>query len=454
MFLFPFIYTTFFGISLISVLKARVDKSLLFFIFGLPIYITTLSVTHMYGLGAFVPMMQWFKEIIILLAFTTVLFSMKKKPRLSRLDKIIILYFAYVVLYIFVPFGGVDFKEKLVALKSLAFFPIIYFTGRFTDITKINLNKYFRYICLVSFPAAVVVLWERVTYTHFQTLTGYADYMLHFYGQEPAGNHGLSWTFEAENDGPKRFASIFANPLDHAAGTLTIISAVLALITSETKKVLTNRFLVATFCCSAASIFFALSRASFASYFIIIYLYAYVTNRKAWLHTFHFLALIAVLIVLYFITGDFYEFIIATLNFTNSSSVYHILQWLEGIETIMLHPLGIGLGNSGAVAGMQGNNVGGESQLIIISVQCGLIALVLFITIYYHIVRNALRITRTSTGKLRRLAIFVLLLSSGMIIPFITAEAMSYVYVIYVLWFFAGMMSNMQDSPPDVLQNI
>lgn len=452
MFLFPVIYISVFAIAAFDLLRSKPDRSLVFFIFGLPIYITTLSVTFMYGFGFLVPIMQWFKEIALGLAFVIVLLSLKHKPKLHLLDKVMLVYFSYIALYVLLPLGDVSVKEKLLSLKSLAFFPFIYFTGRLIEPKRVNLNRYFQYICLVALPAAAVVVWEKVTYTHFQTMTGYADYMRYFFDQEPTGNNGLTWTFEAANNGPKRFASIFANPLDHAAGTLTFVCAILALITTDTKKIRVTKFLLIAFVCSLCSIMFALSRASFASYFIIIYLYAYITNRRSWLAVFHYGALAIVLLFLVFMSGDMYEFIIETLNFTNSSSLYHILQWMEGIQAVAAHPLGMGLGATGNFASMQGNNIGGESQLIIIAVQCGLIALGLFLAIYFFLIRTALRMAKGATGKPKRIALFVLLLASGMIIPYITAEAMTYVYVGYILWFFAGLMINIRSrqtaTPP------
>ena len=444
MFLFPIIYIVFFAIAVFHLLKSKVDGALLFIIFGLPIYITTLSITFMYGFPFLVPILQSFKEVIMLLTFLTVFLSLKKRPRLYFIDIIILVYLFYIICYTVIPLGGFSFKERLIALKSISFFPLIYFSGRLIDPKKVNLNKHFQYICIIAIPAAVVVLWEAITYTHFQTFTGYADYMFYYFNQEPSGHHGLNWTFEAENDGPKRFASIFANPLDHAAATLTVICAILSLITTETKKVKMNRFILIVFICTLASIAFALSRASFASYFLILYMYAYITNRRKWIQYFYFGAAAVIVLILTFLSGEFYEFIIGTLNFTNSSSVYHIIQWLEGIQSIAANPLGLGLGTSGRIAAMLGSNVGGENQLIIIGVQAGLIALLLYLFIYIYLLRTAFKMSRERKGKAKKIGIFILLLKLGMIIPFLTAEAESYVYVSYITWFFAGLMINIK----------
>lgn len=270
--------------------------------------------------------------------------------------------------------------------------------------------------------------------------------MFYFFNQDPSGHHGLNWTFEAENDGPKRFASFFANPLDHAAGTLVTISAILAIITSTNDTIKLNKFILVVFICSLCSIVFALSRASFVSYFIIIYAYAYITKRKKWLKIFYILVSLAVVFGLFFLNQELYEFLIGTLNFTNSSSAYHVMQWLEGIEAIISNPLGLGLGSSGRVAGMQGTNVGGENQLIIIGVQAGIVALILYVSIYFSIARIAFKMALTYKGRAKKVAIFILLLKVGMIIPFLTAEVESYLYIGYITSFFSGIMINLKTN--------
>lgn len=449
MFLFPIIYILAFAIAVYHLLQSKVSGALIFIIFGLPIYITSLSVTFMYGLPFLVPVMQAFKETVILLAFIVAIASLKQKPRLHLADKLVLIYFGCVLIYTFLPLGSFSLKERLIALKSISFFPFIYFTGRLVNPRQVNLNRYFQYICLIAVPAAAIVLWEAATYTHFQLFTGYADYMQYFFQIEPSGHHGLNWTFEAENDGPKRFASIFANPLDHAAGTLTVVAAILALITTHTKKIKGNRLLLLAFICTLASIVFALSRASFVSYFIMIYAYAFVTGRKEWIRYFHYGAAFVAAMFFLFMSGEIYDFIIATLNFTNSSSIYHILQWLEGIQALIAHPLGLGMGSAGRIGAMQGVNVGGENQLLIVGVQAGIITLGLFTYIYILLIRVAVKMTRERKGKARRVAIFVLLLKLGMIIPFLTAEAESYVYVSYLTWFFSGLMINIKCSTND-----
>jgi len=444
MFIFPVIYLLLFAIATTRIIKGKPEAALLFIQFALPIYITTLSVATLYDLKGWVPYLQACKEIIILLTLITVVVSLKKKPTLCTTDWLLIAYVAWIALYVLFPIGEYGFKDKLIAMKNMAFFAFIYFTGRFFDLKRILLSKYFQYACLLAIPAAILVIWEYVTYTHFQTFTGYADYLFYFLGQEPSGNHGLNWTFEAENNGPKRFASFFANPLDHAAGTLVGISAILALATTNTKKIQWSNFLMIAFIASLCSIIFALSRASFASYIFIIYAYAYITKRKQWLTYIHYGGIVLVAVALYLINDDLYQFIIGTLNFTNSSSAYHILQWLEGIEAVLKNPMGYGLGAAGRISGLVGENIGGENQLLIIAVQTGIIAMLLYVAIYVSVTKIALQMAVKEKGRAKKIGIFIALLKLGMIIPILTAEAESYLYIGYVIAFFSGIMINIK----------
>lgn len=444
MFVFPIIYLLLFSLAITRIIRGKPESALLFIIFGLPIYITTLSIATLYELKNWVPFLQSCKEIVVLLTLITVLFTLKRKPKLYLIDWLFIAYLSWICLYVILPIGEYGLKDKMIAMKNMAFFCAIYFTGRFFDLRSINFSKYFHYMCLLAIPASLLVLWEAFTYTHFQTFTGYSDYLFQFLGQEPSGHHGLTWTFEAENDGPKRFASFFANPLDHAAGTLVSIGAILALGTTNTQKVKVSNFLLIAFIASLCSIVFALSRASFASYIFIIYAYAYITKRKQWLTYIHYGGLLIVAIALTIISDDIYQFIIGTLNFTNSSSVYHILQWVEGIEAIFKNPFGYGMGSAGRISGFAGENIGGENQLIIIAVQAGIVAMALYVAIYIVLTKTALQMARQRKGRARKVGIFIALLKLGMIIPLLTAEAESYLYIGYVTAFFSGIMINIK----------
>jgi hypothetical protein len=208
-----------------------------------------------------------------------------------------------------------------------------------------------------------------------------------------------------------------------------------------------NQLGVAAMVVSLLSIVLAISRASMVSYFLVFYVFAIISQKKYWLKLFHYGMIGLTLLVLFYLKGDIYELIITTINFSDNSSAYHVLQWLEGIEAIASHPLGLGLGMSGRVSGAVGDNIGGENQLIIIGVQAGLIAVLIYLTIYYLIIKLCIEQFKKHQGKIKKLALCLLLVKIGLFIPTLTANVESYIYIAYLSWFCAGLLNSMSKYP-------
>lgn len=450
MFLFPCIYIISFLVSLYQVIRRKTGDLLLFFVFGLPIYITSLSIVFKYGFSSFIPMLQSFKEILIICSLGILLFERKKKIELHLLDWLMLSFLSLSTIYLLLPLGDYSFLEKLLAFKSLSFFPFIYFTGRLMDPQTVNLNKYFHYICLVAILAAIVLVGEVIMDQHLQVFTGYADFNYYFFGQEASGNYGLSWTFETAN-GIKRFASFFGGPLELGANTLFTISIIAALATTDNNKIRPDWFVIIAFIMTLISIIFAFSRASFASYFIILYIYSQITRKKYWLKLFHYGAIVVTVFVLLWLRGDIYDLIMSTIDFSDSSSAYHVFQWLEGMDAIGSHPLGLGLGMAGRVSIETSSNIGGENQLIIIGVQTGIFAVLIYILLYIYTIRTCIKSFRESIGKQRKLSLVLLLVKVGLIIPVLTANVESYIYIAYITWFCTGLLISMVKSSKENL---
>ena len=422
---------------------------LIFLVFGLPIYINTMSVSFAAGLGKAIPFLQSFKELLVVISCVLISFSVHqyKKIKLHFIDKLMIFFFLYTLAYLFIPVGSYSFFFKLIALKNISFFPLLYFIGRFVNFKLLPLNKIYSFILVVMVLAFVVALFEKITYTHLHSITGYADYNLKFFDTDPTGKYGLSWTFETES-GLKRFGSIFSNPLEFAAAIIVALAVALAMITHKQDK-LNIQFeslhvlaLVGTF----LSILFAASRASFVSYFLVIYIYAWITNMKKALLYFHIAAVVAVIVFMYFVEGSLYEYVINTITFTNTSSLGHVVEWLNGIDAITTSPLGLGLGESGRVANASGDNIGGENQLIIIGVQAGVIAMFTYLTIYIALIVMAIKNLKKEKGQFYTIALITVLLKVGLIIPMFTANIDAYIYVSYLTWFLAGLLVNFNQS--------
>ena len=457
MFLFPLAYLVSFFYAVSQMFKKQIEGFLIFVIVGLPIYINAMSVSFMYGFSRWIPLLQSFKELAVLGACLLVATQIKEKPVLHVIDKLIIGFFVYTLLYVIVPIGSYTIMAKLMALKNLSFFCLLYFVGRFCDKDQVNINKLFSFIVIVMLVATFVVFGERVLNQHLHSFTGFSDYNFYFFNTEASGNYGLLWTFETESSA-KRFGSIFSNPLEFASAVVLSLGILLALISSKNNSnqntlVQTNPSslekigLIASFIC----IVLALSRAAFISYFLVIYIYGWIIGNKKIIHFFHIAAAIVVLYVIYILEGDLYDFIMNTITFQNESSLGHVLEWLDGINAMALQPWGLGLGESGRVSMTNQNNTGGENQFIIIGVQVGVLAMALYIYIYFKLIKTGLQQLKVTAGKEWKIMLAIVLIKVGMFIPMFTAYIDSYIYFSYFSWFLSGLMINHIQNRQEVI---
>lgn len=456
MFLFPIIYIISFVYAITLLLKKEIKGFYIFIAIGLPVYINALSVTYLYGFEKAIPVMQAFKEISLVFAFFLVILQFKKRPKLILIDKLILLFFIYSLLYLFLPIGEYNFFNRLIAFKALSVFPVIYFTGRFCKIDNINIDQFFSYICAVIIAAAFVLLFEVIPYQHLHTHTGLTNFMVHFYNAQAGGSYGLLYSFETES-GLKRFGSIFSSPLELSAASILTLSILLGLITSKSNRIKFTNFYILTFFATLFCVLFAVSRAAFVNYFLLIYCYAHITHNKQIIKYFHYFVLLIGIYFAFFLKGNLYDDIVATLSFENSSSIGHVLEWINGINAMITHPFGMGLGASGRVSMETNDNIGGESQLIIIGVQVGVAMIIVYIWSYALLIKTGLQSLKTASGKKKKLILATVLLKIGFIIPLITSYFDSFIYITFASYFLSGLMINMivtDAEPPKEYQPV
>jgi len=445
MFIFPLVYITSFILAVRGILKDNRQDILTFLIFGLSIYTTAMSVTFMLGLKSVIPFFQYFKEILVLGVLILNIISLRHRPRLHLIDYALLAFLAYTFLYAILPIGEQNFVNRLIAFKSTSFYILLYFVGRLFNPKDVYINKHFKYLVILAIAAGAVVLIEVLMNQQLQTMTGYADYTYYFFNFEPSGSFGLSTTFESDG-GYRRFASFFANPLEHAAATLIALAVIAALYTRDDNKFKPDSTGLCALGASLISIIFALSRAPMASYFLIVYVYALITKKKYITQTIHAGIGIAALYVIYLLTrfennySGLIAVAISTLDFSNPSSVGHVIEWVSGVTAMIEKPLGLGLGSSGRVGGTLGETTGGENQFIIIGVQAGIIALFLYLAVYIMIFKVCIKWLPKLKGKERKVCMAVLLIKVGFLIPSLTSEIESSSYISYIEWFFTGLL--------------
>ncbi len=448
LFIFPLIFITSFIIACKEILNGRTSGILTFLIFGLSIYTTSMSVAFMLGLKSFIPFMQGFKELLVFSVLILNIAQLKHRPRFHLIDYLTFAFLLYIIIYAILPIGEQNFIGRLIALKSNSFYIVVYFTGRLIDPKTIYINKYFNYIILLTIAAGAVLLVEVAAQSPLQFHSGYFDYSYYFFNLDADGPYGLMVTFNPST-GYTRFASFFTSPLEHAGATLLALAVIAGLYTRDDNKFNIDGNGMLALGATLLSIVFALSRAPLASYCIVIYVYAVITKRKFIVNSIRAAFVLGTIYVIYLFIqfennhSGIIEVFLNTIDFSDPSSTGHLLAWVEGIISIIQHPFGLGLGSSGRVGASLNQNIGGENQLIIIGVQAGLIALILYLLIFVMFVKISYKWLPLLKGKERKVCMTVFLIKVGFLISTLTSEIESSTYLSYMNWFLSGLLINM-----------
>ena len=128
------------------------------------------------------------------------------------------------------------------------------------------------------------------------------------------------------------------------------------------------------------------------------------------------------------------------MNFQNTSSLGHLLEWLEGIESMLLHPMGIGLAMSGNANGVdQALKISGENQFLIYGVQMGFLGLFIYISMLFKGIKDSLKVFKHSSKQhVKSISYVAAATKIGLLIPLFTANAELYLFVAFLSWFLIG----------------
>ncbi|MDP2039891.1 MAG: O-antigen ligase domain-containing protein [Algoriphagus sp.] len=425
------------------IFRGRWSYFIFFLAAFLPFYITSLSIVYLATQSAeVVGMFQILKEVIVLVAILVFLFYQKgifDYPfRLQSTDWMMLAFLSLGFLYLLLPLGEASFINKALYYKSMLIPGLVYFLGRNTRFSKLEIGWIFKIIFAVAIGAFLVNCMESFLLgAHLQQLTGYALYNQAINDIDPSGNFGLTWTFETQAV-TKRLASFFSDPLELASSVLMGFAA--GLIWFLTSKKEYNWPYLLVMACSLGSLVFSASRAAFGAFFIMIFFVALVFKLYKLIGA-GFLVLVCFgVYVIGFASDDFYFFVLDTITFENSSSLGHVVEWLLALDSMVANPLGIGLamsGNAGSVTDEL--RVGGENQFLIYGVQLGWLGMMLYILTMATGVVLSLRVFyQTENTMTARLAFVGAVTKVGLLLPLFTANAEMYTYVAWLSWWMIG----------------
>ncbi len=439
--LFPLLYISSFLYFFKGLFLGKPERILWFFLVGMTVYTTALSVSYGYGLLPVVNVIKYFKEIAAITTLGYLLLKHEGPLKFHWIDIWVLGLFLYCLTYVFLPVGKFTFIEKLTVFKSYGLFGLLYFIGKLLPLKEMDLRKIVLGIIAWTVFAVAVQSLEWLTYQHLQTLTSYTDYNQKVNLLYPSGSFGLTFTFETDLMA-KRFASFFNDPLDFAISLLFALCLALSWISFSEEKIIRpkHRWLVVVIL--LWGLYLTFSRASMLGSVFVLYLYAILTKRQQLLRTLYFGLFLGFVLFMVFANIKFKAYVFDTINLRESSSLGHLISWVTGLDAIFQQPLGMGLGSSGLYAFGDGLGIGGESQTIFMGVSTGIISMLAYLVIYIGIIVVLAKNWSSFSGYTKVIAFALMLFKLGAIIPMLTSYFESFLYLSYMTWLFSGYVIN------------
>ena len=446
-----FFYVAFTLIMLDKIYKGNPVYLLLYIVSFLPFYtIFQVIVFNAFENIFIVSLIKYSKDFVLLSSFILYIIGTResffnRSFKFSILDKLIVSFLCLVLVYLFLPLGEGAFISKVIYSKNIFLIGIVYFFGRNTDFKIYNWNTILKILIGLAVFSFLVALSENTLGNHLHSFLGFSEYNLIVNDIDSQGNYGLSWSFESQSTRP-RYAAFFADPLEFSASLILFFTVSLWFLLHS--KFRENKFYYLLLSLIIiGSFLLALSRASIFSAILVLILALYISkNYKTIISGSVFILLI--FIYLYFFSEETRYLIEDTLSFQNTSSLGHLVEWIEGLLSIYENPFGIGLAMSGNASGVdQSIKIGGENQFLIYGVQMGVISVLLYVIILLKSIWNSIRVYKKSSSLSKKSIGFITGLTKfGLLIPLFTANAELYLFVALFSWYLVGQVESLYNS--------
>ena len=439
-----FIYFYFFTQVFKNSLKGDIYSILFYIIIFLPIYSNfQLTIYKFSENEILVNLIKFSKDFLFYsIFFITLLGSsisfLKKQWNFSILDKLMFFLMLLILVFLILPIGEADLISKILYSKNLFLIGIVYFIGRQKKISLQKLPIIFNVLIGLFIFYCIVAINEFLFGIHLHAFLDYANYNLVFNDIPPSGNYQLSWTFERQGVLP-RYGSLFADPLEFSASLLLALSICIFYFIHS--KIRNNKLIfLSLILFYLIGFYLSFSRSGILGFILIILFTLIITRNYKVLVS--FILSFSVLISSYYYFSDLETkyFIIDTLSFQNTSSLGHLLEWIEGIVSMINNPLGIGLATSGNASSVdQTIGIGGENQFLIFGVQLGFLGLIIYSSILIKSIYNCAKLyMNEKIYNLRMISFVASCTKIGLIMPLMTSNAEIYSFISLITWFFVG----------------
>ena len=445
-------YVLFTGLILSEIYKGNSSYILLYIICFLPFYtIFQVIVFNAFENTILVNSIKYSKDIVFYSSFILFLLGsnksiLQKKFSFSTLDKLILIFLMLVAVYLIIPLGEATFLSKLIYAKNIFLIGILYFFGRNSDFKIENWNLVLKILIGLSLLAFLISFLESLIGVHLHSFLGYSEFNLVMNNIDPQGNFGLNWSFEGQGSLP-RYASFFADPLEFSASLLLFFAiSIWVFINSKLKETKLLSFFLALII--VFSFFFSFSRASMFSAILMLFFGLYLSRNYTIIFSSLFIIIAGLVYVYFFSSDDLRFFIQDTITFQNTSSLGHLVEWIEGLISIYENPFGVGLAMSGNASGVdQSIKIGGENQFLIYGVQMGVISMIIYFIILIKSIFNSAKLYLRSNDLNHKSVGFITSLTKfGLLIPLFTANAELYLFVALFSWYLVGQSERLYNT--------
>ena len=337
--------------------------------------------------GAAITALKIWKEILVIVYLSYIASKAKfNRLNLTYVDYALLAYCMWATLYL-IGFNSVLHSQikifyQVESYRATVAFAGLYFLGRFIEHDGESLKKFMAALIAAGFAANVFGLVERF----FFSSGLWAELGRNFWmsqGNDVAFLNGLPVNFYTYLSYFKvrRLISSYGDPLIVGFANIFTLVLLYQMITNRSGGGVNifNKFKYAAFAVIGIATLLSLTRAAILGALLGIFVSSMFYLGKKGLTL---AALITVsLCCLVFLSSAGQTLINATINLKDPSTIGHLAAYAVGIQNIIRHPMGMGLGYGGYVTQLtgQGARGAGESLFLTIAVEKGVIGLLIFL---------------------------------------------------------------------------
>jgi len=408
----------------------------LFGILGLPLLVVR-------GIAA------WKEATVVLLVALTLLGALRGRTARSPVQATDLAVTALCALACVYLLGAtVWFSSDLPAIVQLygwrdaVFFTLLYFVGRATPQVALN-PRYLRALFAVGVITSAIAILERLFVTpQMLVVLGAARYMQEFLGlavgtrSNPYGLPDNYWTSIGDHV-VRRVGSTYLSSLYFAVPFLLILPAATLWLFSRERRRPTLGWV--GYALLWTGLLLTVTRTTIITCAIQVLALAGARRRWGMAVSAGLAGLVGFALALVAVPG-LATFVWDTLTWQTGSSVGHLADWSTGAQSLVEHPLGLGLGAGGLTSARFGlTSAAADSQYFKYSAELGLAGLALYLAILVGIAAAGVKAFRTAPGEpARNCGALVAVATLGLALNGTTTVPLGDPFFGYIFFWLAG----------------